>query len=225
VRLLLHAITTVSDARAAATVGLRGEPLVTVEVHGLLAWVTRLSERQSFTRQDVLDHHRVVSKVFDCVEACLPARFPTVIGAERELWSETRAAELAAQLEAVRGACEVAVTAVWTSAEPPATEAATTPGRQYLLKRASSQRLRDRASELADMLEEQADADLLEARRQVCPSADVALSLALLLKRASAKDIQGRLGRGVGTDVRILVNGPWAPYTFADARPIASREK
>jgi hypothetical protein len=206
---------------------LRGCRLANLDVDGMTVWYTVLpSDTGAFTKEDVLDHHRVVSEIFDGVEACLPARFPTVVVSEDELVSEVEATKeaLAQRLEVVQGACELAVTAVWTSAELPVVEEATTPGRQYLLRRASSQRRRDRAETLADSLEQQVGADLLQAKRQICPSAGVALSLAMLLKRASAKDIQGRLGRDVGTDVRILVNGPWAPYTFADVRPIASRE-
>jgi len=228
VDLLLHAITLAADASdAAVTKGLRGAGLRRVEVDGLLAWTTPVTQT-SFTREDVLDHHSVVSEVFEGVEACLPARFPTLVEDETALREqlEPRKEMLAQQLEAVRGACELAVTAVWTEIEPSTSEGdeAATPGRQYLLRQASSQRRRDRADALADSLEQQVGADLLEAKRQVCPSENVALSLALLLRRASVKDIQGRLGGDVGTDVRILVNGPWAPYTFADARPIASRE-
>ena len=42
----------------------------------------------------------------------------------------------------------------------------------------------------------------------------VALSSAVLVARASAEDVKNRLIRAE-QDVRILVNGPWPPYTFA----------
>lgn len=213
--------------------GLHGRGLATSNVGVMTAWYTPLpTDRASFTKADVLDHHRVVSQVFETVEACLPARFPTVVADEDVLRSQLaeRGEALAAQLEVVRGACELAVTALWTA--PEAAEQnevedleTVTPGRRYLLRRASSQRRRRLADELADSLEQRAGRDVLQARRQVCPSMRVALSLALLLRRASADIVRARLDRDLNGDVRILVSGPWAPYTFADARPTKSRER
>src|SRR5262249_46704701 len=199
----------------------------TVEVRGLVAWATRLEADAPFTREDVLNHHRVVSQVFEGVEACLPARFPTLVEGEDALRAQVdaRADALARQLESVRGACELAVTAAWTTPEPTDEATVATPGRRYLLQRASSQRRRDQATRLADTLECLAGEDMLQSRRMVCPSAGVALSLALLLRRASAEKLRERLARQLGGDVRILVNGPWAPYSFADARSITGREK
>jgi hypothetical protein len=43
----------------------------------------------------------------------------------------------------------------------------------------------------------------------------VALSAALLVPRASAENVRKRIAR-TEQDVRILINGPWPPYTFAD---------
>jgi len=219
VSLLLHAITTPADAPAAATVCLN--------VGGMTAWYTALpTDTGPFTKEDMLEHHRVVSQIFNRVDACLPARFPTLVADEDELRSqlEAKADVLAAQLGVVRGACEIAVTAVWTVEPADDQLEAVPPGRRYLLRRASSERRRQRADQLADSLEQAAGQDVLQARRRVCPSAQVALSLALLLRRTTADNVRERLGRDLGEDVRILVNGPWAPYTFADARPIASRE-
>src|SRR5262249_38252192 len=107
--LLLHAITTLKADVPIPVVdagGLRGEPLVTVEVRGLVAWATRLEADAPFTREDVLNHHRVVSQVFEGVEACLPARFPTLVEGEDALRAQVdaRADALARQLESVRGA-------------------------------------------------------------------------------------------------------------------------
>ena len=74
---------------------------------------------------------------------------------------------------------------------------------------------RERARELADEIERVAGADLVAVWRQVCPSTGVALSSALLAPQARAKDLMARL-LGMQDGVRILVNGPWPPYTFAD---------
>jgi hypothetical protein len=229
VSLLLHAITKLkADAPVGEVVGVRGERLVTIEVRGLAAWVTWLKvDSTPFTREDMWDHHRVVSQVFEGVEACLPARFPTLVEGEGALRAQVdeRAEALARQLELVRDACELAVTAAWTTPEPTDEGNEATPGRRYLLRLASSQRRRERAASLADSLERLAGEEVLQSRRMVCPSVRVALSLALLLRRASAEKLRERLARQLSSDVRILVNGPWAPYTFADARSITGRER
>jgi hypothetical protein len=79
---------------------------------------------------------------------------------------------------------------------------------------AGSERRRERATELADAIEKRVGADLVDSRRRVCPSPSVALSLALLVPRENAHELVARL-LSLAQDVRILVNGPWPPYTFA----------
>jgi hypothetical protein len=54
----------------------------------------------------------------------------------------------------------------------------------------------------------------VDSRRQICPSKDVAVTLALLVPRGNADSVKRSLPRAA-SDVRILVNGPWPPYTFA----------
>ncbi len=216
--LLLHAITRPSEASG---------DLVTVEAAGLTAWVSHLpSAREAFTREDMLAHHGVVSEIFAHVEAILPARFPTLFEDTSVLRArlELRRAELTDQLAIVSGCCELAVTALWTAPEeqhtPPEVEAASA-GRRYMLQRqrafAGSERRHARARTLADELERTAGVDVVAVERQLCPSPTVAFSMALLIKRSNALIVEERLPR-TEQDVRILVNGPWPPYTFAAVR-------
>jgi hypothetical protein len=203
-------------------VGLRGLPLVRVDVGALSAWATLLStEVPGFTRDDVMEDHRVVNRVFERVSACLPARFPTVLeeGVLRGGLS-TRAEQLERQLQLVSGACELAVTAVWNAPEDVSADVeADTPGRRYLLQRqaalAGSERRHARASKLADVLESKVGTALRQAQRQVCPSTEVGLSLALLVDRSVASEVRELLSLYSAQDVRILVHGPWPPYSFA----------
>jgi hypothetical protein len=205
---------------------------VRVEAGGLTAWATRLAgELAPFTREDVLAHHELVGEIFTSVDACLPARFPTVFEDEAALQKKVVAqqANLASQLETVLGACELAVTAVWISSEDDPVEVeATTPGRRYLLERrhalAGSERRRARATQLADAIEYVAGKELRQALRHVCPSTNVALSLALLVNRTSADAVRDCLGRDAQPDVRILVHGPWPPYSFAGTGSTVGRE-
>jgi hypothetical protein len=189
----------------------------------MTVWFTRVQvNADAFRREDVLAHHRLVADVFERVEACLPARFPTLADDEAALRQqvERQQTELAERLQAVRGACELAITAVWAAPEQaPGDLGALTPGRRYMEERRVSEHRRDRARQLAECLETSVGSALREAARHVCPSNEIALSLALLLERSAASDIRERIQRQPPGDVRILVNGPWPPYTFVDRRP------
>jgi hypothetical protein len=218
---LLHAITT-PDARPATDLhGLRGLPLerVEVDVPGLVVWATNVPlEKERLGRADLLDHHRVISALHAQVAACLPARFPTEL-AEDAL--RQKRAELADALERVRGRAELAVTAVWTMPvedEPAAEVEGATAGTRYLLQRrkvlVGSNSRRGRAREISDEVERLVGGQLADSRRQICPSREVAVSLALLVPRTDAEAVKMSLRRAA-PDVRILVNGPWPPYTFA----------
>lgn len=210
--LLLHAISTLPRSELAYR-------LARIQVGKLTAWATR-TDAESFTREDALRHHEVVCAIFDVVDACLPARFPT-LAADQELLRQQLDAEaqhLADQLEAVRGACELAITAVWTSVDVPTTVEASTPGRRYLLRRqaelTASQERRAQATELAERLEREVGLALRAAERHITPSREVALSLALLVERQSTDSVREHLSQCVQRGVRILVHGPWPPYTF-----------
>jgi Gas vesicle synthesis protein GvpL/GvpF len=217
--LLLRAITPSTERRVI-------EGMRALDVGGLSAWVTELSTEggQTFTKQDLLDDHRLVEAIFKKGEACLPVRFPTLFADEDSLRisMNQRKAELEKQLEHVRDRCEIALTAVWTSPDGWQTnvDEAMTPGRRYLLERqaryAGSELRRARARALADQIQQAAGVALVDERVNLCPSERVALSIALLVKRADAQQVLGRLPRHVA-DVRILVNGPWPPYSFVDA--------
>jgi len=221
-RLLLHAVTT-ADAGGPLPTGLRGQQCVCVEVAALVAWATPFLDApaEPFGRVDLLEHHAIVSSLATELDGVLPARFPTWLADEDALRGEleSRQADFVEALERVRGRVEIAVTAVWTAAPDaiPPPEAAT-PGRKYLLGRqqafSGSDKRRERAHALADQTERLVGDDLVDVRHQVCPSATVALSSAVLVPRASAEDIKALLFREE-LDVRILINGPWPPYTFA----------
>ena len=195
--MLLRAITTPPEGSPP-----RG---VQIFIHdGLTVWASEMSG--PFTKEDLLEHHRIVSEIFARVNACLPMRFPTLT----EDLSSLDPVVFAEQLERVRDACELAITAVWVDASAPQT------GREYLLRRAH-------AEGVADDIEACIGDALLDASRAVCPSSKVAVSLAALVRRDHAETVKARIPRGA-VDVRILVNGPWPPYTFADPPRLGTRK-
>jgi hypothetical protein len=215
-RRLLHAITS-PETQPIDRPGLRGAPLVRVTDGALVAWASVLDDTgEPFDRRDLLEHHEIISHLHAWVDACLPARFPTWLDDEK---MGQRRDQLVSALERVQGRCEVAITALWTTPDDePATSEALTPGVSFLRARqryfAGSDRRRARAHELSLVIERCLGASLVEMRSRVCPSDMVGLSMALLLPRGSAADVIERLPRSQA-DVRILINGPWPPYTFA----------
>jgi hypothetical protein len=223
VSLLLHAITPIEPA-APSLAGLRGQPVIAVDEQGLTAWTTDFDEAPGqLTRDDLLAHHGLISQLHESLASVVPARFPTWVAdahALRRLIGSRRG-ELSSALDTVRGCAELSVTAVWLTDDDDAASVpeAATPGRRYLLERrqafAGSDRRRQRAREVADQIERLVGPDLVESQRRVCPSTAVAASMALLVPRLRAVEIMARLPP-VESGVRILVNGPWPPYSFVD---------
>jgi hypothetical protein len=195
--LLLHAVVPAED------MGLR-EPLLGTVAGPLLGIATAEDT-------DMLEHHRVVQELHERFSACLPARFPTYVeDAEtlRTLLTEREEA-LWAALERVRGRSELAVTAMWTRAP---TVAEGGPGRRYLLRLQWQQRV---AREVADEVERVARPEAQSVQRALNPRPGTAVSLAVLVPRESTGVVVKRLSSlDPRDDVRILVSGPWPPYSF-----------
>jgi Gas vesicle synthesis protein GvpL/GvpF len=182
--------------------GLRGKPVVSVLEGNLTAWATDIDTLE-WTREDLLTHHAIVERIFSVADACLPARFGAQV--TPELLAE-RQADLVSALERVAGRAELAVTAVWST---PGEHART--GTAYLRARAAALK---QAEQLAHQLERATQDDVVEVQHVLCPSRTVMLRSALLVPGERAATAKQRLPREA-RDVRILVNGPWPPYTFA----------
>lgn len=223
-RLLLHALTSGEVLPGDTPGGLRGQTLFGMLQGEVAGWATCLAEADpKFGRTELLEHHAIISQLHAQLDACLPVRFPTWYADEAALRAELcrQQADLRARLDAVRGTCEVAITVLWNGpAEPVPPTEAMTPGTRYLQQRQQARvgtdSRRARARELAAEIESLAGPDLVAATAQVCPSATVAVSSALLAPRDSAKALIARLPRA-RDGVRILVNGPWPPYSFVGA--------
>jgi gas vesicle protein GvpL/GvpF len=189
-----------------------------VRTDKLVAIASPHEGQQVFDRAAMLAHHELVARLHADNAACLPARFPTLLQGAESLRAllERKAAELEAALERVRGRSELAVTVLWTEArEPEPLPAAIAPGRRYLLERQRAAGERAAANALAEEVERCVGDELVEARRRVLPRAGTAVSLALLVSTARAAQIREQiLNTGPGHGVRILVNGPWAAYSF-----------
>jgi hypothetical protein len=201
-----------------ADAGACPEGTVCVATTTLLAVASPHDPGQKFDRAAMLAHHDLIARLHARSEACLPARFPTLLddGAAIRALLERKEPELVATLQRVRGRSELAVTALWTEARPrePLPET-TTPGRRYMLERQHAASERAVANALAEEIERIAGAEVVEVQRRICPREGVATSVALLVPSDTARALREQiLNIGAERGLRILVNGPWAPYSF-----------
>jgi len=189
------------------------------------AWATAWEGgRPELAREELFAHHRLV----EALSPCLPVRFGTWAADEAVLAELLRAREeeLLDALARVEGRRELAVTALWRepSAPGPAPETlAVGPGRRFLEERRAAGRAlarrETRARELSERLTEALGLPPEAVKHRRCPSAAVALSSAFLVPAEGATALGERLvGVGEGfPEVRLLVHGPWPPYSFVEA--------
>ena len=217
--LLLRAIVAAGDAGVAADLGLRS--VSGTRTAGLAsAW----DPERAAGETELLDHHRVVQAVFERVP-CLPARFGSVFADDEALRTRLalREADLAAQLTRLGHRCELAITCAWREQDVLAREAIvpTPSGRAYLergLTQMRGERARERRAEaiVARLLGELA-IEPERVRHRICPRPAVAVSMSALVTRDEIDGLRSRLER-LGAqlpDVTTVMQGPWAPYTFA----------
>lgn len=221
---LLHAIS--DGALADPPCGLRGSALEFIPAGSVGVWASPV-ELDAGSRDDAFDHHRVVEQL--CArQPCLPIRFGTRAAdadSARTLIS-SRQDELASALARIGRRRELAVTLLWLDAttRPGRGHAVTSaPGRAFLERKragyAADEERRVAAESLARRLEAGLAADQADVRHAYCPSAQVALSTAILAPAGEADAMKERVVRVASAlgGVRAVVSGPWPPYTFASA--------
>jgi len=219
VSLLLRAIVAAEDAGVAADLALSG-----VSGTRAAALASAWDTTRAAGEAELLDHHRIVQAVFERVP-CLPARFGSVFADEDALRARLalREDDLAAQLVRLGHRCELAITCAWRESEvvPGATIAPAPTGRLYLergLRKQRGERERERRAEaiLARLLTELAIEPAF-IRHRICPRPAVAVSMSALVTRDDISELSSRVDR-IGAelpDVTTVMQGPWAPYTFA----------
>jgi hypothetical protein len=218
VTLLLRAIVAAADAGIAAD-GLRA-----VSGESVAALASPWDGTRAATEAELLDHHRTIQAIFERVP-CLPARFGSVFADDEAIRARLAEREigLASQLARLGHRCELAITCAWRDkgAVTPVALVPATTGRAYLergLQRSRGERERERrAQEIAAHLLGQLAVEPAFIRHQTCPRPAVAVSMSALVTRDEIDEISSRLER-LGAqlpDVTIVVQGPWAPYTFA----------
>ena len=156
---------------------------------------------------------------------CLPARFGSVFPDEDALRHRLveREVDFASQLARLGHRCELAITCAWRDkgVPSPVSIVPASSGRAYLergLQRTRSDREREvRAEAIVARLVSELATEPTFVRHRTCPRPAVAVSMSALVTRDEIDGISSRLER-LGEqlpDVTIVVQGPWAPYTFA----------
>ncbi|HKY51936.1 MAG TPA: GvpL/GvpF family gas vesicle protein [Candidatus Limnocylindria bacterium] len=218
-RLLLRAIVATGDADAATTPDLH--VVSAADVAALASpWPER---RRAAGEEDLLEHHRIVQAIFERVP-CLPARFGSIFDDEQTLRERlaARGSDLGAQLARLGHRCELAITCAWQDElEETRPLAPASSGRAYMERGRERARLQDareaRAREIVARLTVELAIDPALIRHRTCPRPAVAVSMSALVTRDEMAEVSSRIER-LGKqlpDVTTIVQGPWAPYTFA----------
>jgi hypothetical protein len=198
-----------------------------------LAALTGPTEEEGapLTVENVLRHEAVVEAARRQGPA-LPVRFGTVFRDAESVASALaeRYEPLVADLERLGDKVELSLTALWatppTGDAPPATprEEGTPAGRgagaRYLYARAAETRREDAVRERAEAAAREVDRSLgrlaIETRVSLLPTPRVAVRTAYLLDSAGVGAFQAAFEemRRTRGDLRLLLTGPWPPYSF-----------
>jgi hypothetical protein len=185
-------------------------------------------EREPATMKTVLQHEAVVESLRGRYPA-LPVRFGTFFRSADSIASsiEEQYELLAADLVRVGDKAELSITALWAStpcADDTARHAddamARHEGARYLRARAFDLRRDDARKERARALAQEIDDTLgtlaLERRTSLVPTPRIALRVAYLLDPVNVESFRAAFDavRGVRIDLRLLLTGPWPPYSF-----------
>jgi hypothetical protein len=222
------------DASLPTTVSVGAATELAMVPCGELAAVTRrmAAEEPRLTMDAVLHHELVVEAVREQVPA-LPVRFGTVFRNARSLASALaeRYEPLAADLHRLGDKAELSLTALWSAptlgagpVDAPRKETAVVgdrAGANYLRARAAELRrdeaLEERARSFAQKLDEALGAFAIERRVTLVPTPRVAIRTAYLIDpaRADAFRMAFDAMRLDLRELRMLLTGPWPPYSFA----------
>lgn len=235
-----------SEGAAAGVRGLRGAPVRVVPAGAVHAWVSEHAEAPHPVTAETVREHDAVVRAALAWETPLPARFGQGFATEdalRRALAEREGA-LARALERVRGAVEMTVRVLLDDpaaseegaavaaggdrlpAQAPAgTEVAEGgAGREYLQRLRARQLREDTRLRRAEFLQTRIARALggvvLEQSRAPLPPSSRFLSISHLVAHRALSDYRLALRSYVDSEpgLRVLISGPWAPYSFAEPR-------
>jgi hypothetical protein len=184
----------------------------------------------SSSTTDAVLHHEAVVEAVRRQGAALPVRFGTVFRSTTAVVSaiEAQYEPLTADLGRLGDKVEVGLTALWAEdalmCEPPenALSLQESAGARYLRARAAEfQRddaLKERARAVSRELDHVLGAMAIERRVSLCPMPRVAVRATYLLNpsRVTAFKAAFEATRQARGEVRVLLTGPWPPYSFVN---------
>ena len=215
--------------------------LTLVPWHGLAAVARQTDVESSAPTMSAVRHHEAIVEALLEKGAALPVRYGTVFrdaasvaGALAEQYDS-----LAADLQRLANKAELSLTALWecsSAGDNPARQREEASTRQhagalYLRARAAhlqrEEATREKARAVAVKMDEKLDTLYLENRVQLVPTAGIAVRTAYLVERTSVADFRTAFEamRRTQTDLRLLLTGPWPPYSFVTRTPVPNERE
>jgi hypothetical protein len=222
---------TEGDLRQVA--GVAGAVVRLIEAEGIRAVVSDFDgERAEVTRENVLAHESVIRRVLARATP-LPFRFGALVSpAQLAGYVSQNRARLAVSLDRVRGAVEMSVKVLWDvrarrqegrgQAERQAAVEMAGPGAAFLQEKRREimmqEGLKKEAQEVAAWLAERVGDAARETAVRLAPDSAIFVAAAHLVDRSRLGQYRARVGDAsqARPDLRFLVSGEWAPYSFCE---------
>jgi hypothetical protein len=177
------------------------------------------------SRENVLKHSSVINSVLD-QSTPLPFRFGTVVDESKlRNFMTARHEALVERLSQIQGYLEMSVKIIW---DPSSFESldgqkeVAGPGTAFLEEKRRELKANDgrvkQAQELSADLARRIESLSKEEHVSLRPNEKLVLAGSHLVKRGSILEYRENLAKFAQerTDLRFLVSGPWAPYSFAN---------
>ena len=228
-KLYAYCVTRTQIQPTTGTTGLFDRKVYSISVGEISALVSDVAEESIVvTKHSVLTHQKVVSSLLDETTP-LPFRFGTVVS-EHDLTSylEARRSALLAKLASVDGCVEMSVKIIWQEAAQELSKddrnesQSDSIGTEFLRKKsaelAGSQRLVDKANELAAWLKSCLGSTVSDIRMTVRPSQRLVIAADCLVPRVQLDSYRSAIDGAFSEkpDLHYFASGPWPPYSFAN---------
>lgn len=216
--------------------GVEGIPVETLVEGDLVALVSGYhSDRVPVTRSNVLQHEKVVRAALE-ISTPLPFRFGTLLtSGQLSNYLKSRSDSLKAKLVEVNGCVEMNIKIIWnppydssTTNEQPlvtganAEEGGQGRGARFLLRKRDKFLGEEKAGESAETVRTWIDSSVRPFTKaqliNVKPENKLVLSGAYLVSRDHLEAFRVRVNeiRQERPELKFLLSGPWAPYTFSN---------
>ena len=215
-----------ADAPDPSVAGIDGVPLRSLRAHGVTVWVADVARAPQPDLDRIRAHDAVIRAAMDAGRTPVPIRFGQVAGSDDDVRAHLAGRDYRPDLERVSGCVEFGIRIVdpevSDAAEPePPAPGGTGTGAAYMRKLAARvralERTRARALEAAHGLNDELGPLVRESR--IAPSERPPGAVVAHLVQTSATDAYVARARELShgrPPLRIVVTGPWPPYSFVE---------